>query len=215
MLKAPSFSPKSAHYQTAKETDGQVWAAVKTGDSSAFTELMQQHYRPLFSYGTKLTFDKELVRDCIQEVFLEIWRQRTQIADAVSPRFYLLRTLQRKIHREISRNRVLYHSDVIDDNSSFTVEFSIETDLIIQQEHEQNARRLTNLINSLTARQKEVVYLRFYQNLSYDEIADFMQLNRQSVYNLLSEAIRQLRKKWNGAWLILLTLLAEWPRFAD
>ncbi|GAB3252360.1 sigma-70 family RNA polymerase sigma factor [Larkinella harenae] len=186
-----------------------VWNAVKSGDGEAFNELMQQHYRPLFSYGTKLTFDKELVRDCIQEVFLEIWRRRAEISVAESPRFYLLRALQRKIGREISRNRVLYQSDELEPDASFAVEFSIETDLIIQQEREQNARRLTSLINALTARQKEVVYLRFYQNLSFDEIADFMQLNRQSVYNLMSEALRLLRKKWHGAWAILPTLLWE------
>ena len=201
------FNQSDRNASDEKTAEDSLWQAMKAGDGRAFSELMEQHYRPLYSYGTKLTFDKELVRDCIQEVFLEIWRRRAEIGVAESPRFYLLRSLQRKIYRENMLNRLFYNATELDPNDGFYVEFSIETELVVRQEHEQNARRLTELINTLSPRQKEVIYLRFYQNLSYDEIADFMQVNRQSVYNLLSDAIHRLRASWQGALLFLLIFL--------
>ncbi len=188
-------------------TDTDLWQAFKQGDKKAYTVLMDRHYRPLYSYGTKLTFDKELVKDCIQEVFLELWQRRATIGVAETPRFYLLRSLQRKIHRAIHRNRVFYQSSVIDSDTDFSVEFSIEADLISRQEQEEKVRQLATMVATLSPRQKQLIYLRFYQDLDFDEIAELMQLNRQSVYNLLWESLLRLRKNWQGNVLPVLLMM--------
>ncbi|WP_026308416.1 RNA polymerase sigma factor [Spirosoma spitsbergense] len=195
------------HLLTA--TDIELWEAFRQGDRQAYTILMERHYRPLYSYGTKLVFDKELVKDCIQEVFLELWHRRVAIGSAESPRFYMLRALQRKIHRAIHRNRLLYNAEIINPDTSFSVEFSIEADLISRQEQAEKARQLAALVETLSPRQKQLIYLRFYQDLDFDEIAELMQLNRQSVYNLLRESLLRLRKNWQGTLLPALVALLE------
>src|ERR687885_1810367 len=81
--------------------EGLLWKQFQQGEEQAFATIMGRHFRPLYSYGTKLTHDKELVRDCIQDVFLEIWRRRETLPVLDSPRFYLLRSLQRRIHRRL------------------------------------------------------------------------------------------------------------------
>jgi RNA polymerase sigma factor (sigma-70 family) len=78
----------------------------------------------------------------------------------------------------------------------FISEFSIETELILQEDQKQKVLRLNTLINALSARQREVIHLRFFDELDHDQIADMMGLNRQSVYNLLHETIRRLRNMW-------------------
>lgn len=188
-------------------TDTELWEAFKQGDRDAYTVLMERHYRPLYSYGTKLTFEKELVKDCIQEVFLELWHRRTAIGVADSPRFYLLRALQRRIHRAVQRNRVFYQSSAIDPGAAFSVEFSIEADLISRQEQEERVQQLATLVATLSPRQKQLIYLRFYQDLDFDEIAKLMELNRQSVYNLLHESLLRLRKNGQGTLLPVLLML--------
>jgi DNA-directed RNA polymerase specialized sigma24 family protein len=60
-------------------TDTDLCVAFKQGDQVAYTTLMERYYHPLYRYGMKLTFDKELVKDCIHEVFLESWCHRTAI----------------------------------------------------------------------------------------------------------------------------------------
>ncbi|GAB2587501.1 RNA polymerase sigma factor [Spirosoma areae] len=187
--------------------DTELWETFRQGDRAAYTVLMERHYCPLYSYGTKLTFDKEVVKDCIQEVFLELWQRRATIGVAETPRFYLLRALQRKIHRAIHRNRVFYQSSVIDPDTDFNVEFSIEADLISRQEQEEKVRQLATMVATLSPRQKQLIYLRFYQDLDFDEIAELMELNRQSVYNLLRESLLRLRKNWQGSLLPVLLML--------
>ena len=190
-------------------TDTDLWVAFKQGDRIAYATLMERHYRPLYSYGTKLTFDKELVKDCIQDVFLDLWRRRTAIGVADSPRFYLLRALQRRLHRAIQRNRVFYQSTSVDPDTSFSVDFSIEADLVSRQEQEEKMQLLATLVATLSPRQKQLIYLRFYQDLEFDEIAELMQLNHQSVYNLLRESLVRLRKNWQGTLLPTLLMVVS------
>jgi RNA polymerase sigma factor (sigma-70 family) len=194
----------------AKHTeDSKLWVAMQAGENWAFSELIKLHYRALYSYGTKLTADKELVQDSIQDVFLDIWRRRDKISLAESPKFYLLQSLKHKIYRHNTVNRLFYNATQIDPEHAFQVEFSIEIELIREEEHQYYAQRLTEMINRLSPRQKEVIYLRFYQNLTYEEIADFMQINRQTVYNLLGSALQRLRANWKGSMTMLWVLLSQ------
>lgn len=179
--------------------EGLLWIQFHQGEEQAFATIMDRHFRPLYSYGTKLTYDKELVRDCIQDVFLEIWSRRGTLPVLDSPRFYLLRSLQRRILQKVTRNRALGYSDHSEIDEDFLVELAVDTALEAAEDQQQNAHRLTQLINTLPKRQKQVIYLRFFQELDYDQIAELMAMNRQSVYNLLRESIQRLRKLWPKA----------------
>lgn len=170
-----------------------LWKAFKQGNGESYAELMERNYRPLYSYGTKLTSDEDLVTYCIQETFLELWHRRATLGTDRSPRFYLLRTLQRRIQRVLLRNRVFYKSLGVTIDTDFRVAFSVETDLISRGEQREKARALTALADTLSSRQKQLIYLRFCQDLTFDEVADLMKLNRQSVYNSLRETLLRLR----------------------
>ncbi len=183
-------------------TDTALWEAFKQGDQRAHSELMNRHYRPLYSYGTKLSVDKELVKDCIQDVFLELWQRREAIAAAESPRFYLLRALQRRIHRQLTRHSPFNQADELDENAAFEVELSVESTLIQHQEQAERSRQVTALLETLSPRQKQLIYLRFFQELDHSEIAGLMQISHQSVYNLLREALLRLRQLGRGALLL-------------
>ncbi len=187
-----------------------LWKAFKQGDGKSYAEPMEQHYRPLYSYGTKLTSDEELVKYCIQETFLELWHRRAALGTDRSPRFYLLRTLQRRIQRTLLRDRVFYKSLGVSLNTDFTVEFSLEADLISREEQREKARQLAALVDTLSPWQKQLIYLRFYQNLDFDEVADLMILNRQSVYKLLRETLLRLRDNWQGTLLPALLILSSY-----
>lgn len=170
-----------------------LWKAFKQGDGESYAELMERNYRPLYSYGTKITADDELVKYCIQETFLELWHRRATLGTNRSPRFYLLRMLQRRIQRALLHNRVLYKSLGISLNTDFSVVFSLEVDRTNREEQREKARQLAALVDTLSPRQKQLIYLRFYQELNVDEVADLMIVNRKSVYNSLRETLLRLR----------------------
>ena len=139
--------------------------------------------------------DGSVVEDCIQELFLQLWQNRAQINDTESVKHYLLKSLRNHILQYIrSQQRIIFQEPDWDTSSLEDVD--TET-LMIQQE---SLTILTSTIQSqlaaLPAREREALYLRYYEELSISEIAEVMNVNRQSVSNFLQKALCKLRDKW-------------------
>ena len=171
-----------------------LWNEFRSGNKLSFEKLMQAHYRGLFSYATKFTRDGEFVKDCLQELFLELWRSRASLNATDFVKSYLFKSIRNKIHRELHKNRHHHDAAQLDDNYYFDVEFSIEHHLIREQTLRETANTFSGLLNKLPKRQKEIIYLRFYQDLEVSEIVEIMEINAQSVYNLLHKALANLRE---------------------
>jgi len=186
--------------------DTLLWQRFRIGDSAAFDQLVKLHYRTLFRYGTRLDRDDEYVKDCIQDVFVELWQRRKTVSDTSFVPFYLLKSLRRRIFR--GRARWGWDWESLQDDYHFEVEFSMETQLITREASAEQIQQLERLLNGLSPRQKEVVFLKFYQNLTHEQIAEMMAVNRQSVYNILHEALQRLRSAWQGDMALLLGLLS-------
>lgn len=185
--------------------DGVLWQRFRSGDSDAFDQLVQLHYQPLFRYGIRLDADDEYVKDCIQDVFVELWQRRQTVRETEFVKFYLLKSLRRRIFRGRAKWGTNWES--LQENYQFEVEFSIENQLVTTETSRDQARQLEALLNQLSRRQKEVIFLKFYQNLTHEQIAEVMGVNRQSVYNVLHEALHKLRNSWQGDMVFLLMLL--------
>jgi RNA polymerase sigma factor (sigma-70 family) len=179
-------------------TDITLWNEFRGGNKLSFEKLMRTHYRSLFGYATKFTKDSEFVKDCLQELFMELWRTRASISATDFVKSYLFKSVRNKVNRELYKNRWHKHTEQIDDNYYFDVEFSIEHHLIREQTLRETANAFSELLNKLPKRQKEIIYLRFYQDLEVSEIVEIMEINAQSVYNLLHKALANLRTPLEG-----------------
>lgn len=180
----------------------QLWGHMLGGDRESFQKLLEATYDLMFQYGHKFTRDRELIKDSIQDVFLEILEKRNRLSSDIPPKPYLLASLRRRLHRLEQRQRWMvpgYTEEV-----GFEIEFSSEHYLILSEDTGNTVRQVTTLMNELPERQKEVVYLRFFQNLDRDEIADLMQIQPQSVSNLLQSAFKLFRKQWKPVISLLL-----------
>lgn len=175
--------------------DHVLWHLYRQGDKQAFGQLAERYYRTLRHYGLKFMVGEVVVEDCIQELFLQLWQNRSQINDTESVRHYLLKALRHHILQYLRSQKRLNHEEM-DWDSSIAEEIDTET-LLIQQE---SLTLLTNAIQaqlaSLPAREREALYLRFYESLSIPEIAEVMNVNRQSVSNFLQKALSKLRNQW-------------------
>lgn len=170
------------------------WECIVEGDKNAFLIIYQNYYFHLFRYGFSLTLDRELTKDSIQELFLEIWNTRTSLNKEVqNVRSYLFTWLRRKISRTLSTlAREKYVEDrreVYDGNES-----SYEDLLIAFQSTEEKKQKLARALNNLTRKQIEIIRLKFFENLSYSEIAAKTSLTTRTVYNTIYEAIHHLRE---------------------
>jgi len=185
-------------------SDLHIWQSLLKGDESSLKKLMELHYKSLFNFGSKYSLDAELVKDCIQELFIGLWDRRTRLSTDVNPRAYLMASLRRSLHRKIqSENRFSKYFDNEDASTYFDFELSIEEKIIDNESVYQIAKKISGLVSNLPPRQKEVVYLKFFQNLSRDEIASIMGNNPQTVSNLLQIALKKLRGSLNPISLIL------------
>ena len=185
------------------EESQKLWQEYRAGDRYALANLMERSYPDLFSWGMRLHNDREFVKDCIQDMFLSLWKMQETIASVDNVRSYLLVVLKSRMLRELSKKERKLHVSLTDDYA-FSVEFSADLRLIDEEHEVYQLRKLEQVMNQLPARQKELIYLRFYQNLSFEQIAEIMQLGRQSVYNLLQKSLLSLRRHWAAPLLVFL-----------
>ncbi|GHB80011.1 RNA polymerase sigma factor [Persicitalea jodogahamensis] len=180
-----------------------LWRDFRSGDIEALATLMERFYPDLFNWGMRMHSEREFVKDCIQDIFLSLWKMQETIASVENVRSYLLVVLKSRILRELSKKEnKLYNS--LTEEYAFSVEFSADLRLIEEEHEVYQLRKLEQVMNQLPPRQKELIYLRFHQNLSFEQIAEVMQLGRQSVYNLLQKSLGTLRKHWVTAMLGIL-----------
>jgi RNA polymerase sigma-70 factor (ECF subfamily) len=172
--------------QTASR-DTELWHAFKQGDQSAFACLFKRYYSVLIQYGTSFGVEPAMLEDCIQDLFIELW-QRKSPAEIQSVKAYLLTSLKYKILRaRRSQNKVAE----FDQDGPF--ELSHENFIIQSEEEQQHALKILKAINRLPNRQKEIVYLKLYQQLNYEELSEVMQINYQAARNLFYQALKSLR----------------------
>jgi RNA polymerase sigma factor (sigma-70 family) len=170
---------------------------VLNNDEAALALLMRKYYADLYNYAARFTHDDGLIKDCIQEVFISLWHRRQTAGGILSPKFYFLRAIKNKVLKSLHNVRRRVGHQALPEDYDFFHEFSIEKIIIAKQVSEENAVRLKSIVALLSKREKEVIYLKYYQHLDNAQIADLMNIGRQAVYNLLHEAIRKLKELWH------------------
>ncbi len=184
----------------------QLWQEYRAGDIYALGKIMDKLYPDLFNWGMRLYPERDFVKDVIQDMFLGLWKIKDTINPVDNVQSYLLVVLKRRIFQEKAALEAKSQFP-LDNNYEFMVEFSSDLRLI-EEEHEiYQLRKIERLLNELPCRQKELIYLRFYQNLDFEQIAETMQLGRQSVYNLFQKSLKSMRKNWIYGLLLMQILL--------
>ena len=178
------------------QADHEWLLQLQHSDEQALAMLMKKYYADLYSYGARFTPDEALVKDCVQEVFISLWQRRGNSSSILSIKYYLLRAVKNKVLKSLHQPDHKTHSIEALGNYDFFQEYSIERFLIEKQVSEEKTARLRKILQQLSQRQHEVIYLKFYQRLDHGQIAELMNISRQSIYNLLHETLQKLRSLW-------------------
>jgi RNA polymerase sigma factor (sigma-70 family) len=177
-----------------------LWQKFCGGDKEALGRLAEENYLALYHYGTKFTTDKDQIKDCLQDLFLDLWEKRSVLTEVVAVKPYLFQALRNNLIRKVRRQTVF--SELNDDQHS--TDFTPESAWILSETDQLMLHRLTQSIELLPKRQREALYLRYYENLSYEEIGEVMGLQRQAVANYLQYGIQKLREYWQHSVISLL-----------
>jgi RNA polymerase sigma factor (sigma-70 family) len=172
-----------------------LWKKFKIGDEDALTQLYKKYSHQMYSYGLRISNDKGLVHDCIQDVFIQLIDRRKKIDVTSSIHIYLFKSLRNRLFAEFrSNNR---KQNILENISKINSDFEPNAEqILIRTESERDIKtRLGKLIEGLPPRQREIIYLKFTENMNYDEIAELLQIDNASARKLLYRALKTIKEQ--------------------
>ncbi len=166
--------------------DVSTWEELKKGNQDQFEKLYYEMFDILYNYGLRIINDRSVVEDAIQDVFLNIWKKRKNLNITTSVNNYLFTCLRREILSELKRSK----SESLDAQPHLSLRLASP-----EPNHTNDTQRsIQSEINKLPNRQKEIIYLKYKENMTYEEIEQIMNINRNSSYKLLHKAIHKLKE---------------------
>jgi RNA polymerase sigma factor (sigma-70 family) len=170
--------------------DTTLWTSFLAGDERACDQLFLRYYDVLYRYGLRLTGEEELTKDSIQNVFQQLWQRRAALGPVAGVGPYLLTALRRQLaHDQQAQRRQSKLASVYE--AEFDVHYTPEDFDVPEAQHQQ----LLAALAQLSSRQREAVYLKFFDGLSYEQIAEVMGLNVQSARNLVHQGLKAMRQQ--------------------
>ncbi len=183
--------------------DPLIWENFKAGDKEAFALVYNQHVQTLFHYGTKISPDEELVKDSIQEIFIDLYLKRKKNnTDPENLKFYLILALKRNLIKKLKRNRKQIH-ETSGLEFIFEPEYCIEKTIIEKEENKEQKIKIGQALSQLPPKQKEALYLRFNEGLDYPDIAQLMEISTESARKQVYRALKYLRDHFSHESFIL------------
>ncbi len=183
----------------------EVWSRFRTGDQDAFGEIYKEFIDRLFAYGCKITHDHELVKDCIQDIFVDLQRLNPNLHHAEYIEFYLLKSLKNAIIHRLTENK---RSDKlsVDDMTVFDLKFNIEQDDFDQDSDRLRAEKLKSILQTLDPQKRELLFLKFSTGLNYVEIGQLLKMNPDTVKKQVYRTLDHLRNKYGSQLMELLMI---------
>ncbi|MDR3142238.1 MAG: sigma-70 family RNA polymerase sigma factor [Tannerellaceae bacterium] len=167
-----------------------LWKKLINGDDDAYSYFYKKYAKELFSYGSRFTTDRDLVKDCIQDVFVRIYKNRSRLSDVNDVRLYLFIALKNVIFNVFEKDKQFYCIDTLE--PVFNAEYSIEDEIIHDELIQEQREKIKRILEVLPPRQKEAIYYRYVKGLKIKHICTIMNMNYQSVQNLLQRSIKKL-----------------------
>lgn len=178
--------------------DEEVWEIFKSGNEDAMGYIYRTNIYILYKYGNKFSPNGQLVEDCIQDLFLTIWKNRENLNSTDSIKLYLLGALRKKLIRYAAQDQKhqTLHESI--DEYCFDLEYDPQEFEFGVQMKKSNENTIKQFLEKLSKRQKEAIYLKFYQDMDYEEIGQIMELNYQSTRNLIYSSLKSLRAQFKS-----------------
>ena len=176
-------------YQITSDTI--LWNDFIKGNEDAFRVIYSTHVQSLFKYGCNFSKDEAHIKDCIQDVFMDLSKYRSGLGATNNIKLYLFKSLKRKIINSIGEKRIFGAID--QEKLPFYYTVSVEDELIDNEFEQHQYQQLDIALSAISPRQREAIYLKFVSDLSYEELGKVMQLNYQSARNLVFRGLEKLR----------------------
>lgn len=185
-----TYSPVKTNMELTNE---ELWEKLRKGERHAIESLYRFNYQVLYSYALKISGNKELSKDCIQDLFVRLWERRAQLNDVSKVRSYLLQSVWHSIIKLMKKENKNVN---LNENSHYSIDivFPKEHQVINEQDKKDNQKKLNHALDKLSNRQKEIIFMQYYEGLNIEEIQQITELKYQSIKNLTYRAMLVLRE---------------------
>jgi len=172
--------------------DSVIWDEFKRGNVEAFSHVYHQFFQILYQYGFRFTQNQELIEDAVQDLFADLFKNRTTIGTTDNIKLFLLKSFRRKLLRQLKKeNR---YADESASEVNFGIHLSPEDNLILDEAEQQKWTRFNRALEKLSHRQREAVYLRFKKELDYSDVAEILEMSVEACRNLIYRAVKSIRQ---------------------
>lgn len=172
--------------------DKTLWRSLAKGNTLAFSSLYNRYANPLFNYGMNICYDREIVKDCIQELFTWLWTKRNSLTDVDSVKYYLFKSFRNSLVKSINKSRKFTDEP---EDTFLESDLSVEEKIIEADVSVLNESIVKSALGKVSKRQREILILRFFNGMDYTQISSMMGISVASAHNLLSKSLKLMRGK--------------------
>ncbi|WP_347145471.1 RNA polymerase sigma factor [Parabacteroides goldsteinii] len=172
-------------------SDNNIWLNFINGDEICFEIIYRKYADALFRYGIQFTPDKNLVQDAIHDVFVKLYNDRQHLKAEANIKFYLFTCVKNRLYNLLKRELFF---DKIDLEDNEYLDPAAEDQVTTALSQDEMRRTIRKALSLLTDRQREIIYYRYIEELSIEEIAVLTEMNYQSVQNSIHRSLKRIRE---------------------
>lgn len=180
------------------------WSQFLAGDNEAYCWIYKVYIQMLFRYGHSFTSDTELIKDCIQDVFTGLYKNRERLIVPNNIKVNLFVAIKNCIQRTLYKESIYERSAM--EQVPFLLEPTVEDEFVNNEQYNNQQKKVKEILSILTPRQKEIIYYRFIQEMSMEDICILMDINYQSAQNLIQRSLKKIKQNHSSFGLYLLLL---------
>lgn len=180
-----------------EKSDREVWASFKKGDEAAFNYIYRKHVADLYNYGMQVCHSDELVRDCLQKMFVNLRKSQSRLGDVQRIKGYLFTVFQRDLFKLIKKEKKFKDNTISleGDQDHFVIERSHESKLIAEEFDAEMKTEITKALNKLPPKQRQAIIMLYQEELSYKEIAEIMNFSQvKTARTLVYRGLEKLKE---------------------
>lgn len=189
-----------------------IWGNFVRGNSIAFKQVYENCFESIYLYGQQFSKDPQTIKDVIQNTFIKVWEKKESLAEVRNPKAYLMQMFRNQMLNLIrfNKNNPLYSTEIDADNYDFKLAVPVELDIIEKERTDEIRKKLKDAFKTLTAKQKEIIYLKYVKGLEFKEISDIMEINTRSAYKLHHRTLLNLKSQLGNIDNMLLLAYLTW-----
>ena len=163
------------------------------GDEESFCAIYQLYYNKLLRYGHIILPEIQIVEDVIQDLFIWILENPDKLKEVHNFEIYLFQSLKRNLIKKRGHSNIIL-KQIPHNGSIHPFQNSIEFTIIQEEDEELKKNWIEHTLEQLPTHQKEILFLRYYQDLNYDEIAEIVSTSNQVIRNFVARALKRIRQ---------------------